>query len=704
VEAGKKYPVARIGAKLPNGLVIKKSAIRSVESSGMLCSETELGLATESQGLLTLSDEATIGTSFKDYLGFDDVVLEIGITPNRGDCLSQWGLAIEIAALFGLSFKPQTHALKSSSKNPLKVTIQSPHCYRYMGAVITGIKVAPSHQVIARRLESLGIRAINNVVDATNYIMLLTGHPLHAFDARTVHDFNIKVQPSTGNEKFITLDGKQRELLADDLLICDDQKYLALAGIMGGENSEVKNDTTDLILEAASFEAVSIRKTAKRLGIISESSYRFERGVAADTLDGAMNQLIALILQMAGGELVGQPIDVYPQPQKRKSIQLTTKRLSDYIGLSWNDSEVSSIFENLGFEVQNVSGGWNVAVPQRRFDLSIEEDLIEEIARFKGLENIESELPRRPMQLVRVSKEEELCRLVKSHLVSKGYSELIHYSFVNEADLKIFGIDTDKLYKLANPLSEELAVMRPTLLVSLIKTYVSNQARHASGARYFELRRVYKGNSETLMLGILVAGNRFDVNWKQIEQEASFFELKGLLFDLLSYGYLKARFTKDNLKPYLHPGQSVNVLLGADQIGEMGILHPGVLNHLEINDSIGYLEIEIPLLVKKWKDKESQTILLSDQPTNSRDLALKAPASLTFGQLESAILKKNIKQLISLSLFDIYEGDKIEKGTKSIALKLIYGDENKTLTDEEVNVMHFKLVGELEKELGVLLR
>lgn len=720
VTAGKKYPFATTGTVMPDGLVIKPVKLRKVDSFGMLCSAKELELSSEHEGLLTLSDAASVGTPVMEALGLDDVIFVINITPNRGDALSQWGVAKDVAALTGL----QPHFSKilpdgvEGLVNDPRVFDDVPevlvnvhdqkNCPRYTTSFIRNVKVGKSPDWLAYRLQLLGVRSINNVVDATNYVMLLTGHPVHSFDAAKVHEYKITVSTLNKNEKFLTLDGEERQLLSGDVVISDADRIIALGGIMGGEESGVEEQTKDLILEVAFFEPDAIRKTSRRLGLQTESSYRFSRFVNPESVYSAHILLRNLILTLAGGE-AGEVKDFYPNPFEAKSISLPKAELPRILGIKIEDETVEKILQGLGCEVETNEASYKVQVPIGRSDLERPIDLIEEIARINGLDKIPMEMPAIQVKLPKESLLSHFEKEIKDFFVMEGFSETIHYSF-GDAELfkNVLKVDKAPWLNLKNPISEDLSTMRPSLLPQLLSCYKKNHLYSDKGLRLFELRNVFRmtgenGVRELPVLSGLYTGNAFGRNRFGLDREADFFDGKGLLTKLFENARLNLTEKLCEEWPF-HPGQSQRFCYGSQDLGKIGALHPKLLQGLKIKQKLYYFEIDAGLLVSLYKQNQVKFNAVPDLPPVYRDLALLAPKELTHEEIKRVIEKEKPTELKHIELFDLYEGDNIPEGKKSLAYSFTYESTGKSLTDEQVNEMHFGLVERLKTALGVELR
>lgn len=698
-----KYPLAKISANLPNGMVISTAKLRGIDSYGMLCSASELGLQGE-KGLLELSPHAKPGEEFAKIYGFHDTILEINVTPNRGDVLSHFGLAREIAVLYGLPLKTKSvQVKKESTASPLKVRIENKKgCTRYVARVISGVKIASSPLALQRRLENLGLRSINNVVDATNLILLEWGHPVHAFDLDKIEGSQIIVRNAKADLSFKTLDGFERALKPTDLVIADGVKPMAVAGIMGGENSEVTHETKNIVLEVASFSESSIRQTSRRLGILTESSYRFARGIAASQVDLVMDHLTELILELAGGDSHSK-IDLYPVRQKPISISLRKTRVEKILGTSFSSSHVLSLFRGLGLNPKKNATGFRVIIPPHRFDLVREIDLIEEVVRLTGFEVLPSCLPSfaaRPIHrdagLVFSQKAAEFWK-------SQGFRETIHYSFIDPVFLSQLGISGG--LKLANPLSSELSVLRPSLIPSLLQSYLSLAPRYGSDLRFFEVRKIFNDTGEEkLALAGLYSGKKDPDNWQQTSAKLGFYEGKGWLESFLNFLGVKVVWQSAQASLY-HPGESLALYSEAGHaFGHFGLLHPQIQTALKLGDSPYLFEIEAPIILQIFNKKLLKYNKITQFPKVTRDLSLVANISLSYQEILDEIKRQNPSLLVDLSLTNLFSGGNLAADKHSFTFSLTYQDTERTLTDEEVNRVHFDLIEKLTQSLAVELR
>ncbi len=716
---GDKVALAMIGAVLPGDFRIKRSKIRGEESFGMLCSEKELGLAEESEGIMILPVEMEIGTPVFQALGLKDTVFEIGLTPNRADCLSVIGVAREIAAKLGKKVKYVDPLVKEGGLKASQfasVQINDPDlCPRYTARYITGCTVAPSPQWLVNRLRAMGQRSINNVVDITNYVLLEYGHPLHAFDFRQLAGGQIIVRRADEGEKFTTLDGQERLLSSSDLTIRDAERAVALAGIMGGENSEIALDTTTILLESAYFDPSAIRLTSKRLGIHSESSHRFERGADVNIVTTALDRAAALIAELAGGEVARGVIDVYPALLQDKIITVRTARVNELLGLDLDEQTIAAIFRNLEFIVELADGAaMDVRIPSFRVDIEREIDLVEEVARLYGFENIPTTMPVATVFSDRISQTQLLERNLKNHLVGAGFNEVINFSFSSHADIKnMLFIDTDRrksAIALMNPLVDEHAVMRTTLLPGLLQTTARNFSLRSFNLRIFEMRRVYwikPGNElpdEPLHVAGVMTGQRFREGWNQSKEQVDFFDLKGVVESVAElFRMTDLTFNQGGAEPFYHPGKSAEIICSGELIGTMGEIHPDVLDSFGLEKSVYYFELDFAKLVKFASITPTVTAP-SRFPDTYRDIAMLVADETPASSIIDTIYRVKIDKVRNVEIFDLYTGDKIPEGEKSIAVRVRYGAFDRTLTDEEVTKYHQKILNTLVAELNITLR
>jgi len=718
-KADDKVALAKIGATLPGDFKIKRSKIRGEESFGMLCSERELALSEESSGIMILPEEFKLGTPLFDALGTKDTIFEIGLTPNRADCLSVVGVAREVAAKLGKKVHYPGLAVNETGapiETISKVTIEAPDlCPRYTARHISGCTLAPSPTWLSNRLRDAGIRSINNIVDVTNYVLLEYGHPLHAFDFKLLAGGRIVVAAAGDDERFTTLDGQERILNSSDLTIRDAEKGVALAGIMGGDNSEIGEGTTEVLLESAYFNPSAIRRTSKRLGIHTESSHRFERGTDVAGLTRALDRAAQLIAELSGGKIAKGVIDVYPEPVSPRVITARLARINAVSGLSLSAAEVQDIFERLEFKVSESEAGiFQVQVPLFRVDLEREIDLVEEVVRLNGFEKVHATLPQASVLSELPSPALRLSLRVKDLLVSQGLSEVINYSFVAPASCDKILLPEDDFRRqgvaLLNPISDELSVMRTTLLPGLLETAVKNINFRTLDLRIFEMRRIYiptQGNDlpdEPLYLSALLTGRRDPEGWNQAKGNLDFFDVKGIVECILGDLNVKSvTYVADALDPYFHPGKACRIMSGNRELGSFGELHPSVQENYGIDAPLYYLELNFEKLIGSRKQMGS-AVVPSRFPSTFRDIAMLLPETTPAADILGCVKGVKADELEGVELFDLYTGGNIPKGEKSIAVRVRYGSRERTLTDDEVTKLHQRVMATLQKKLNVSFR
>lgn len=646
--------------------------------------------------------------------GLQDVegepVLEVNVTPNRGDCLSIKGLAREISALYGVPLKsPVKKPIpKTGSKSPIGISIARPKsCPRYALAVIEGVRVGPSPEWLVRRLTQTGVRSVNNVVDVTNFILMELGQPLHAFDAAKIRGRKIIVRNAKAGEVLKTLDGLDRKLEAEDLVIADAEGPVALAGVMGGADSEVDSSTTSVALECAFFDPTVVRRSARTLGIQSESSYRFERRVDPEGIPAALHRAVELVVQVSGGKL--QAItDLYKEKQPSVRIKFRPSEVGAILGGEWKDSEIRSTLTRLGFAVKGGGKDWHVAVPSRRGDVTRTVDLVEEVARLQGLERIPEKFPALKAPLpggTDLSGE----RLIKSLLTDLGLQETIHLSFVSpELVGEIAGGDGPML---ANPLSREDAMLRPSLLPSLLSAAAFHSRHKMETFRAFELRKVFMqaggGNVvERKQLAGMLMGGRLHGHWSDGVRGTDFFDVKALVEAVLSALGLEARFLKGNPPvPFLHPGQQARVLLGGKDGGDLGVLgevHPDVLAKFGLKKSAYVFELDGELLFRAGL-KAPRFREYARTPAVERDMAVILGEDVEAGAVLDWI-RRTDPVIAEAKVFDLYRGGQIPQGKKSLAFSIRMSRPDRTLVDEEVNEVFQRVVERVKTEFGAEVR
>ena len=707
-------PVALIGAELPNGLTIKRTKIRGEESQGMLCSEQELAISEEASGLMELPDDMQTGAPIVDALGLDDVVLELEITPNRPDCLSMIGVAREISVAVGNPLRlPEVNIQQrmTAIHNLTSVTIEAPDlCPRYTARVIQGVKIAPSPTWLQRRLEAIGVGTINNIVDITNYVLMEYGHPLHAFDYHRLTENRIIVRRAKPGETLKTIDAEERELTPDMLVIADAENPVALAGVMGGFDSEITDQTVDVLLESAYFHPPSIRKTSKDLGMHTEASHRFERGADPEGVIPAINRAAQLIVEIAGGEICSGIVDAYPGKQEATNIKFRPERANFVLGTEISEDEMRDILSRLGF---TVSDAFEVTVPTFRPDVSQEIDLVEEIARVYGFDNIPTTLPRGDIPIPKVDPKENLRERVKTYLLQCGMMEAMNYAFYHRDVFDRIRLEsTDPLrqaVQIANPLTEDQSIMRTTLLPSLLANAQRNRNHQINDVQFFECSKVFIPNgtgeypNEPERVAGIIAGNLGAGVYGDPLRPADFFDIKGVVEGMIDRCGISDYTIVHTDHPAFHPGRRAEVRIEDKALCVFGEAHPEVLENYDLPHKAYLFELNFERLVSRVEPtKQFETIPI--YPSVNRDLAIVLDAD-TPASRPTEIIKSAGGELVSaLHLFDVYTGEQVPEGKKSLAFAIEYRSAAETLTDEIVDRVHGAILEQLERELGATLR
>jgi phenylalanyl-tRNA synthetase beta chain len=639
-----------------------------------------------------------------------ETVLEVSVTPNRGDCLSLLGLAREITAVTGASPNyPSASVEESQRSNPIQIKLENnTDCPRYAARYLSGVKVGPSPDSIKRRLEASGIRSINNVVDITNYVLIEFGHPLHPFDADTIVDKTIVVRSARAGEKFVTLDGVERTLEPDMLVIADREKSVALAGIMGGQTTEVGEGTTNILLESAYFKPSSIRKTSSRLGLVTEASYRFERGCDPDNVIRALDRAAQLIAETGSGEIQGKPIDCYPKNIRPLRVPLRLARLRQILGVEIPVDTVINVLRRLGLKVEEVADKeLQLSVPPFRPDLTREIDLIEEVARLYGYEQIPPTLPsgiRNQVQPDDLFVKEEQAR---TFMASLGFFEGINFTFTSENNFSKlnFSIEEDRILRLKNPLSAEQDLLRPSLIPSLLENLSNNLRWNLSDVKLFEISSCYEQENglskEKKLLAGVMAGCRNAEYWKDERKALDFYDAKGVVETFLEeFGIIHPRFVEAECA-YLHPKRSLEVFSGKERLGVLGELNP--ICDFRGSGNVFLFELDFStIIVQRKEDNKFQA--LRKFPGIARDLAIIIPDQMHASQVLQVIETFRGELLERVKLLSIYIGSPIEEGYKSMAFSLFYQSPHRTLVDEEVDRLHQRIAAHLQEELGIKLR
>jgi phenylalanyl-tRNA synthetase beta chain len=721
-KAGDLVALAQVGTELPGDFKIKKSKIRGQESNGMLCSVSELGLAPRAEGILILPPDLPLGQPVFAVLGLKDVRYELGLTPNRPDCLSVVGVAREIAGMTQSPLRlPQPAIVESGAAASAKTSVtilDAELCPRYAARLIEGVTIGPSPDWLVRKLESIGLRSINNVVDVTNFVMMELGQPLHAFDFDMLREQRIVVRRAADGDIFTTLDGQSRRLQAGDLVICDGVGAVALAGIMGGENSEVRPETVNILLESAYFNPAAIRRTSKRLGLHTESSHRFERGGDVDMVPLALDRAAALIAELAGGQVAAGVVDQYPHPLPRRQLTLSAMRTSQLLGLEVDAGEIQRVLDGIGLHndliLDRRDGALLVDVPHFRPDIEREIDLIEEVARLIGYERIPVTMPTGKMHDQPLPAHLRLQGMLRNLVVEQGFAEIINYSFVAANAVDRLGLSATDVRRqnvaVLNPLTEEQAVMRTTLIPGLLETAARNIAYRNNDLALFELRPVFHPQigeelpCEQLRLTALLTGRREPEGWAQQPSAVDFFDIKGLVEELLSRLRVKdLHWLPEHGESFYHPGKSCAVTSARMHLGTLGEVHPEVLRAFDINQPVMLLDLDADALFAAAGNHPGFRPL-SRYPDMERDSAFLIDEAVSAQQVFTALGQVRLKDLESIVLFDVYRGPALPAGKKSLAIRARYRALDRTLTDELVQELHDRLVQALKKTLGAELR
>ncbi|QLK88572.1 phenylalanine--tRNA ligase subunit beta [Arsenophonus endosymbiont of Aphis craccivora] len=706
-----KVAVATIGAVLPDNFKIKATKLRGELSEGMLCSYFELGISDDHTGIIELPQDAPIGNDIRNYLQLDDHIFDVSLTPNRADCLSILGIARDIAAINNLELNTiEIEPVKATDASVFPIQVEAPMaCPRFLGRVIKGIDVtAQTPSWMREKLRRGGILSIDPVVDITNFVLLELGQPLHAYDLDRLNGMII-VRMAKQDETLVLLDDSKVNLKPDTLVIADEKNALGIAGIFGGKHSSVNEKTTNILLESAFFDPLSIAGRARNYDLHTEASHRFERGVDPQLQYKAMERATRLIVEICGGE-VGNIIDVSHQTNLPKvaTITLTRQKLDRLIGHCITDINVTQILQRLGCKVNGEQDNWQVVAPSWRFDMQIEEDLIEEVARVYGYNNI----PDVPLHadLVMTPRCESALPLkrVKTLLIDRDYNEAITYSFVDPKIQQLLHPDSDAMI-LPDPISADMSVMRLSLLPGLLTTVIYNQNRQQNRIRLFEtgLRFVpdvtaEHGIRQELMLAGVITGNRYEEHWSQEKRAVDFFDIKGDVEAILALtGKLDNIIYKVHSDPALHPGQSAAIYLNNDYIGYIGVIHPELENKLDLNGRTLVFELLWDTVAERVIPKAN---MISRFPANRRDIAVVVPEEVATADVLAECKKIGINHIVGINLFDVYCGKGVAEGYKSLAISLILQDTNRTLEEEEIAATVDKCVAALKRRFQASLR
>jgi len=723
VTPGALVPVARPGAKLPGGRVIQRVELRGVASEGMLCSEAELGTGDDAGGIWLLPPDVRHGQRLVDALGLDDVILHLEVYPNRPDWLSVIGIAREVAALAGTTVRlPQAPIaeLAEGAQAMASVHVEAEDlCPRYQARVLRDVQVGPSPAWLQQRLRAAGMRSINNVVDVTNFVMWEWGQPLHAFDYDRLRGGRIVVRRAQAGETLVTLDGTERRLTPDMLVIADAERPVALAGVMGGADSEVTANTTRILLEAATFHPVSVRRTAKALGMRTEASHRFEKGLDPNTVALAAARAASLMQQLAGAKVYAGAVDVYPRPVAPWSVTCRPARVRRLLGADIGDEQIRGYLVALGFGVeraqQDGETAFRVTVPTYRRDVQREADLVEEVARLYGYDRVPTTVPGNVREPGGQQRPLPFLDKVRDILTSFGLHECITYSFIDPASFDKLQLAADdprrRAVPLRNPLREDQSVLRTTLVGGLLETAARNVAHRVTDVHLFEIGAVFlpKGlpvaelPDEPRRIGLLMTGAAPERWWGDKRPSVSFYELKGVVEQLLERLGVRAEFVPSN-EPFLHPGRQAAVRAGEAVLGVLGEVHPLTAAAFELEGRRVYVaELDAEAL-ERLSRAQVRFVPLPRYPSVQRDIALLVPKALPAAVVEDAIRRYGGELVESVRLFDVYEGPQVAADHRSLAYSLRLRAKDRTLTDEEANAVMARIEEGLASELGVRRR
>lgn len=727
VREGQIVPVAMIGANLPNGMKISKGKLRGVASNGMLCSAQELKLdltklpEEQKTGIYILPEDTAIGIPAKEVLGLDDVVLEFELTANRGDCFSVWGLVREVAVLTGNTPKwPEIKVDENEPENTsdmVSVKIEAPElCYRFSSRVLKNVKIGPSPEWMQQRLEGAGIRAINNVVDVTNFVMVELGQPMHAYDYDQVAGHTLIARKAVAGENLHTLDDSSRLAKGEELVIADSEKPAGLAGVMGGLESEVTENTTTVILEAAAFNGPSIRRTSRSCGLHSEASGRFERGVDVTETQRALNRAAQLLQEMGACTVTKGIVDVYPEPKQPVSVYFTAEQINNRLGTDIPAEKMVEILESLCFGVTAEGEGYRVSVPSWRNDVTFMEDLSEEIARIYGFDNIHASKPQGFMVQGRQSERQEFIDMSRLCLSYMGMSEELSFSFTSPDMLDKMNLPADhelrKAIPIMNPLTDEYPLVRTSLIASVLENAVRNISRKNEDLKLFDIAPVFYPKqlpltelpTEAVKIAGLMCGRRYPLGWNNDNNaQIDFYDAKGIVEEYLDKITVN-RYTVEAGEHYaMHPGKTALFKKGKEVIAAVGELHPKIAENMGITKKCYIFDMDVDVLMK-YMSKKITIEQLPKFPGITRDLAMLVDVNVTEAEIEHVISKNAGNLFKGVTLFDVYTGKQVEEGKKSIAFTMQFQSNERTLTDKEVDEAFQNILAAVQKEFNAELR
>lgn len=713
IKEGDYIPIAKSGSTLPGGVKIKKGKLRGIESNGMMCSAQELALDLDSlppellDGIYILDKEYPLGADIKDILGLNDTVIEFEITNNRPDCLSIIGIARETAATFGEKLRYPATGYKNNNediKDYIDIKVENNElCPRYAAKMVKNVVIKDSPAWMQERLIKAGVRPISNIVDITNYVMLELGQPMHAFDYRDLEDKKIIVRNAMPEETIKTLDEVERKLDESVLVIADGKKPTGIAGVMGGFGSEIESDTNTIVFECANFAPVNIRLTSKKLGLRTEASSKFEKGIDPELISVALDRACSLVEQLGAGEIVGGKIDIYPAPRKPRTLKLNVNKVRDFIGAQdITEDMIVEYLTSLEFKVE-AKGELEITVPTFRDDVEGDADLIEEIARLYGYDKIPTDLMDTTFTQGGKNYRQKIRDMAKTNMAAQGLYEVLTYSFVSPGVYNKINLKAENplrnAIKLVNPLGEDQSIMRTTMIPNMLDVVSRNYNKKIAEGQFYELSKVYM--SETLPLGGLAEER--ETLTLGMYGNVDFFDLKGVVENLLEELNIdKYRILSSN-NDSMHPGRTAELLINNKRIGCLGEVHPDVLDKYDIPVRVYVAELNFEEIIHQ-SDMNIKYRSLPKYPSVARDIAIVVNEEITAGQVEEIIRNKGGKLIEEVKLFDIYRGSQIQEGYKSMAYSIVYRSDEKTLSEEDITKVHNKIVNSLVNQVGAALR
>jgi len=706
-KAGIKVIVALPGAELPGGFKIKASKIRGIESNGMLCSLQEIGIDEKfvpeefKNGIYIFDSAVEVGSDPLKLLGFDDTIYDLNVTANRSDLLSIEGVCFDLAAALGQEYKTEEFKKEFDDfKNPMNIKIETDNCYKYAMRYIKNVSIKESPKWLKERLVASGVRPINNVVDITNYVLMYLGQPLHSFDADKLGN-NVLVRMAKNDEKIVTLDEKERDLLESDIVITNGNDPVCLGGVMGGLTTEVTNDTKNIALEAAYFDPLSIRKTSTRLDLKSESSYRFEHKICYERVERALDYAAMMIKELAGGEVSKELKEEIKVAMPKQNVKISTNDINNVLGTAFNDDDIKSFFNRYQFEYKFNNGNFDIELPSRRMDLNpSKQDIIEDVARLYGYDNIPTTIAK-TRDKGGLTYSQKRTRLIRQILAFMGLNETVTYSLIAKKDLGLYVENTKDPVEVLMPLTEDRAVMRQSLLNGVIDAVKYNKARKLENLSFFEIGNVYCTEGQELHLAIALNGLYSSNLWKGEKQVSSFYVLKGILDSLFEKLAFTAQYVPYSGIQAFHPGRCAKIIHRNQEIGVIGELHP---KFAKANDVAGTIALEINITPLISEENKLKYHSINKFPTINRDLAIVVKKDVLADSVKESIKKAAKGHLADIKLFDVYMGENVGEDEKSLAFSLVFEDYTKTLATEEVDEFVKNILAKLEKDFNARLR